>query len=145
MHDTQPGFQQHLKKRKSPQKTKSKWNQLAGFPHLLGEFAGLFTRANNLVEEDGEVERKAESDRVSGLHVLCTDVKRCLICLLGFINDVWREMCKKTLQSKRAHYTQRSIQSVSSLLSQSLILSVNPFFSSQSESRLSQRLLSFPH
>ena len=37
--------------------------------HLLGELAGLLWRVEDLVVEDGEVEREAEPDGVGGLHL----------------------------------------------------------------------------
>lgn len=56
--------------------------------HLLGELAGLLGRVEDLVKEDGEVKGEAESDGVSGLHVVLADVERPLIRLLRLLDNI---------------------------------------------------------
>lgn len=47
--------------------------------YFFGQVAGLGGRVDNLVVEDGEVERQAQADGMSGLHVAVADFQGRLV------------------------------------------------------------------
>ena len=54
---------------------------------LLGQLARLLRRVQDLVVEDGEVERQTEPDRVRRLHLALADLERVLVRFLGVLDD----------------------------------------------------------
>ena len=54
---------------------------------LLGKLAGLVGGVEDLVVEDGEVEREAEPDGVGRLHLALGDLERLLVRLLRVLQD----------------------------------------------------------
>ena len=54
-------------------------------PNLFGQVARPVGRVDDLVVEDGEVEREPEADGVRGLHLGPRDVERVLVRLLRVI------------------------------------------------------------
>ncbi len=53
--------------------------------YLLGQLARLLWRVEDLVVEDGEVERQSQADGVRGLHLRLGDLKGLLVRLLGVL------------------------------------------------------------
>ena len=54
---------------------------------LLGKLAGLVGGVEDLVVEDGEVERQSQPDGVSWLHLPFADLKGVLVGLLRVVNN----------------------------------------------------------
>ena len=55
--------------------------------YLLGQLTGLLGRVEDLVVEDGEVERESEPDGVGRLHLALGDLERLLVRLLRVLQD----------------------------------------------------------
>ena len=54
---------------------------------LLGQIAGALGRVEDLVVENGEVERQAETDRMCGRHLSLGDLERLRVGLLRVVNN----------------------------------------------------------